>query len=147
MHDLYLELFNKFGIPAILGELSWPVFPFIAVAALLVIVVIFLVLMERKVLAILTIRKGPNRVGPWGLFQTIADAIKLLFKEDIMSSKCNKLLFTLAPVIFFAPVMVIYGLIPFTWQSYGNKCRCRIISVTRYYISLNYWISTFRLGK
>lgn len=113
MHDLYLNILSRFGIPAILGEISWPVFPFVAVAVLLVVVVIFLVLMERKVLAILTIRKGPNRVGPWGLFQTIADAVKLLFKEDIMSSDSDKLLFTLAPVIFFAPVMVIYGLIPF----------------------------------
>ncbi len=92
----------------------WPVVPFIGVAALLVFVVIFLVLMERKVLAWLTIRKGPNRVGPGGWLQTFADAIKLLFKEDIMSCQANKLLFTLAPIIVFAPVMVIYGLIPFT---------------------------------
>lgn len=87
---------------------------FIGVAILLVGVVLFLVLMERKVLAWLTIRKGPNRVGPGGWLQTVADAIKLLFKEDIMSSQTNKILFTLAPIIVFAPVMVIYGLIPFT---------------------------------
>ncbi|OGI02074.1 MAG: hypothetical protein A2Y25_03900 [Candidatus Melainabacteria bacterium GWF2_37_15] len=92
----------------------WPVIPFIGVAALLVFVVIFLVLMERKVLAWLTIRKGPNRVGPGGWLQTFADAIKLLFKEDIMSSETNKILFTLAPIVVFAPVMVIYGLMPFT---------------------------------
>jgi len=114
MHDLYVNIFNKFGIPTIFAEITWPIIPFICVAILLILVVIFLVLMERKVLAWLTIRKGPNRVGPFGFFQTIADAIKLLCKEDIMSKGTNKILFTLAPMIVFAPIMVIYGLMPFT---------------------------------
>ena len=114
MYEFYLNIFNKLGIPAIFAKLTWPLFPFIGIAALMVIVVIFLVLMERKVLAVLTIRKGPNRVGPYGSLQTVADAIKLLIKEDIMPSECNKILFTLGPVIFFVPVMIIYGLLPFT---------------------------------
>lgn len=114
MHDFYVDIFNKLGVPTIFAEITWPVIPFICVAALLVLVVIFLVLMERKVLAWLTIRKGPNRVGPFGFFQTFADAIKLLCKEDIMSKDTNKILFTLAPMIVFAPTMVIYGLMPFT---------------------------------
>lgn len=104
---------NNFNIPQIFLDIVWPVFPFIAIAALMVVVVIFLVLLERKLLAHFTIRKGPNRVGPYGYFQTIADAIKLLCKEDIMNEKSNKILFSIAPVIFFAPVMVIYGLVPF----------------------------------
>lgn len=122
MFDLYLKVLSKIAefahIPQSLSqafaELSWPVIPFVCIAALLVFVVIFLVLMERKVLAWLTIRKGPNRVGPGGWLQTFADAIKLLFKEDIMSSHTNKILFTIAPIIVFAPIMVIYGLMPFT---------------------------------
>jgi NADH-quinone oxidoreductase subunit H len=113
MYNLYLNIFNKLGLPEILAQLSWPLIPFIGVAALLVIVVLFLVLMERKILALFTVRKGPNRVGPFGLFQTIADAIKLLIKEDIMSSEVNKLLFTIAPVIVFVPTMLIYCLLPF----------------------------------
>lgn len=114
MYNIYLEIFNKLHLPEILAKISWSIIPFIGIAALLVFVVIFLVLMERKVLAWLTIRKGPNRVGPFGLLQTFADAVKLLFKEDIMSSKSNKILFTVGPVIFFVPVMVIYGLVPYT---------------------------------
>ena len=114
MHDLYINIFNKLGIPTIFAEITWPIIPFVCVAILIILVVLFLVLMERKVLAWLTVRKGPNRVGPFGFFQTIADAIKLLCKEDIMSKDTNKILFTLAPVIVFAPIMVIYGLMPFT---------------------------------
>lgn len=114
MQDLYFNIFKKIGIPEIFASLTWPVIPFIGVAALLVLVVIFLVLMERKVLAWLTIRKGPNRVGPFGFFQTFADAIKLLCKEDIMSAGSDKILFTIAPIIVFFPTMVIYGLMPFT---------------------------------
>lgn len=114
MYDLYAKTLNTIGIPEFFAQISWPVIPFAFVAALLVLVVIFLVLMERKFLAWLTIRKGPNRVGPNGFLQTFADAIKLLFKEDIMSKDTNKVLFTLAPIIAFVPVMVIYGLMPFT---------------------------------
>jgi len=113
MYDLYLSIFNKLHIPVILAQISWPIIPFIGVAAVLVITVLFLVLLERRLLAVLTIRKGPNRVGPDGLFQTVADAIKLLFKEDIMSSETNKILFTLGPIIFFVPVMIIYGMVPY----------------------------------
>lgn len=113
MHNLYLAIFKFLHLPNWFAELTWPIIPFIAIAALMVIVVIFLVLLERKVLALLTVRKGPNRVGYYGLLQTFADAIKLLFKEDIIPQKANRILFTVAPVIFFFPVMVIYGLIPF----------------------------------
>ncbi|MBI3591036.1 MAG: NADH-quinone oxidoreductase subunit H [Candidatus Melainabacteria bacterium] len=68
----------------------------------------FLVLNERKILALLTVRLGPNRVGPNGFLQTAADAIKLLFKEDIMPKGADSLLFTLAPVIFFAPTTIAF---------------------------------------
>lgn len=125
----------------------WPVVPFIGVAALLVLVVIFLVLMERKVLAWLTVRKGPNRVGPLGFLQTFADAIKLLFKEDIMSKETNKLLFTLAPIIVFAPVMIIYGLMPFTEHLVGMNLAVGVFlvfalsSVTTVGIVLAGWAS------
>jgi len=114
MHNFYIDIFTKFNLPIEIAEITWPLFPFVGVAAILVIVVLFLVLMERKVLAWMTIRKGPNRVGPFGFLQTIADAIKLLFKEDIMSKETNKILFTVAPIIVFFPIMIIYGLMPFT---------------------------------
>lgn len=81
--------------------------------------VVFMVLMERKVLAWLTQRKGPNRVGPFGLLQTIADGVKLLFKEDIMSPGQDKWLFTIAPALFLFPVFALYALVPFSSQLLG----------------------------
>lgn len=92
----------------------WAVIVFSLIALVAQVAVIFLVLMERKVLAWLTQRKGPNRVGPWGTLQTLADGVKLLFKEDIIPSGANKLLFTIAPAVFFLPAFVFFGLIPFT---------------------------------
>lgn len=68
----------------------------------------FLVLNERKILALFTMRLGPNRVGPNGFLQTAADAVKLLFKEDITPKGADKILFTLAPVIFFGPTVIAF---------------------------------------
>lgn len=117
LYFLYINLLNKF-LPSNMSEpiamVTFPLLPFCIVAAALIVIVIFLVLMERKVLAFFTQRKGPNRVGPWGLFQTIADAIKLLCKENITPAGAEKFMFTLAPLLAFIPVMVVWGLIPFS---------------------------------
>lgn len=75
---------------------------------------VVMVLMERKVLAWFTQRKGPNRVGPGGLLQSIADGVKLLTKEDIMTPVQDKFLFTLAPAIFLFPVFALYAIVPFS---------------------------------
>jgi len=118
LYSLYIEFLNKFNLPFHLGDfiamVSFPLLPFCIVAAALIVIVIFLVLMERKVLAFFTQRKGPNRVGPWGLFQTISDAIKLLCKENITPTGAEKFMFNLAPLLAFVPVMVVWGLIPFS---------------------------------
>lgn len=118
LYFLYLDFLKKFHLHWHLDEfiamVTFPLIPFIFVAVALILIVLFLVLMERKVLAFFTQRKGPNRVGPWGLFQTIADAIKLLCKENITPTGAEKFMFNLAPIIAFVPVMVIWGLIPFS---------------------------------
>ncbi|MBI2995905.1 MAG: NADH-quinone oxidoreductase subunit H [Candidatus Melainabacteria bacterium] len=82
--------------------------PLVCVVVLIAVNAIFLVLNERKILALLTVRVGPNRVGPNGFFQTVADAIKLLFKEDIIPKGADRLLFNVAPIIFFAPTTIAF---------------------------------------
>lgn len=92
----------------------WGIIVFTLIAIVAQASVIFMVLMERKVLAWMTQRKGPNRVGPWGLLQTLADGVKLLFKEDIIARGADPFLFTIGPAVFFLPTFVFFGLIPFT---------------------------------
>lgn len=77
--------------------------PLIAVMVFIPTNATYMVLMERRGLALFTVRKGPNRVGPDGFLQTAADAVKLLFKENINPEGADILMFTMAPVIFFAP--------------------------------------------
>lgn len=116
LYKLYMDFFTNIGVPSFILIPIWYIIPFVIIAVALVVVVIILVLAERKILALFTLRKGPNRVGLWGCLQTIADAIKLLFKEDIISEKADKFLFTLAPLIVFIPVMLLWGLIPYSYK-------------------------------
>ena len=112
--SIFIDFLSKFGIPKEVALLIFPIIPFCVVAAALIFVVLILVLAERKVLALFTQRKGPNRVGIWGLLQTVADAIKLLCKENIEPNVTDRVLFTLAPVIAFVPVLICWGIIPFS---------------------------------
>jgi len=110
----YLDLLTKHNFPEIIGIATFPLIPFIIIISVLVLTVLVLVLAERKLLGFFTQRKGPNRVGLWGSLQTIADAIKLLFKENINLDASDKFIFNLAPILAFTPVIIIWGLLPFS---------------------------------
>ena len=71
-----------------------------------------LVWYERRLLGWMQQRQGPNRVGPFGLLQTIADGVKLLMKEDLNPANVDKFLFVIAPVVFLVPSLVLPGVIP-----------------------------------
>jgi NADH-quinone oxidoreductase subunit H len=98
---------------AVAGQIADAVRMLTPIAGLLVFIPLnatYMVLAERRVLALFTVRKGPNRVGPDGFLQTLADAFKLLFKENIDPDGCDTVMFTLAPIIFFAPS--VFGALP-----------------------------------
>ena len=77
-------------------------------------IVAFLTYFERKVIAAMQLRKGPNVVGPFGLFQPLADGMKLLFKEPIIPYGSNKIIFLLAPVITYSLALIGWAVIPFS---------------------------------
>ncbi len=76
--------------------------------------VTFAILAERKVIGAIQLRNGPNRHGPWGLFQTIADVLKLLLKEDVIPAKADKPIFVLAPVLAFAPAFSVMAVLVYS---------------------------------
>jgi NADH-quinone oxidoreductase subunit H len=86
----------------------------VAIVAPLMLAVAYLTLWERKVIGWIQIRIGPNRVGPYGLFQPIADGVKLLMKEIILPANANKGLFILAPVLMIMPALAAWAVIPFS---------------------------------
>jgi NADH-quinone oxidoreductase subunit H len=96
-------------------DLGIVILTFIEALALLVpllISVAYLTYAERKVLAAMQLRKGPNVVGPFGLWQPFADALKMLMKETIIPSGSNRLLFLMAPMLTFALAMLAWAVIP-----------------------------------
>jgi NADH-quinone oxidoreductase subunit H len=86
----------------------------VAILVPLMLSVAYMTLWERKLIGWIQIRIGPNRVGPMGLLQPIADGIKLLFKEVIFPANANKVLFVLGPIFMLMPAVAVWAVIPFT---------------------------------
>lgn len=98
-------------------DAAWPVIwillGIVAVVVPLMLAVAYLTLWERKFLGWMQVRPGPNRVGPWGLLQPIADGLKLLTKELIMPTVASKGLFYVGPVMSIMPALAAWAVIPF----------------------------------
>src|SRR5512139_1099257 len=91
----------------------WTLVKIVALVLPLMICVAYLTLWERKAIGWSQIRPGPNRVGPLGLLQPIADAVKLIFKEIIVPSAANKGLFFLGPIMTIMPALAAWAVVPF----------------------------------
>jgi NADH-quinone oxidoreductase subunit H len=85
----------------------------LAIVIPLILTVAYYTYFERKVIGYMQIRIGPNRIGPWGLFQPFADVFKLLLKEIVLPANANKFLFVLAPVLSLAPAFAVWAVVPF----------------------------------
>jgi NADH-quinone oxidoreductase subunit H len=96
---------------------AWPgiiiVAQIVAILVPLLIAVAYLTYAERKVIAAMQMRKGPNVVGPFGLLQPFADAVKLLFKETILPAGANRVVFVAAPMLTFILAMIGWAVVPF----------------------------------
>ncbi|MDH5180740.1 MAG: NADH-quinone oxidoreductase subunit NuoH [Gammaproteobacteria bacterium] len=85
----------------------------VALMAPLMVCVAYLTFAERKIIGYMQSRLGPNRVGPRGWLQPIADAVKLMFKEIIIPTGSNKYLFLISPILSIAPALAVWAVIPF----------------------------------
>ena len=93
------------------------------ILVILLLVAAYLVYFERKLLGRLQIRLGPNRAGPFGLLQPIADAVKLILKEDIVPTPADRLIFLLAPAVVAGSALLIFAVVPFgeSWTIGGRE--------------------------
>jgi NADH-quinone oxidoreductase subunit H len=105
-----------------LDQVPWWVVVLVKAAIVLFIVLTtfaYSMLFERKIMAWMQLRPGPNRVGPWGLLQPAADAAKMLFKEDLTPDSADPLIYKLAPFISLVCAMGAFAVIPFSESSAG----------------------------
>jgi NADH-quinone oxidoreductase subunit H len=109
---------SLFAIDPLLEDgLLWTPLLIILIKVLVVFVVglvatMLMVWFERKVIAGMQNRVGPNKAGPWGLLQTLADGTKLFFKEDLIPERADRLVFRLAPYLVLVPAFLAFAIIP-----------------------------------
>ena len=110
MKELITSLFSTLSIQEV--SLIISVINIIIVTASLILFVVFMVYFERKIMGYMHARIGPNRVGPKGIFQSLADTIKLLFKEIIIPAKADRFMFLLAPILLLIPAIAAWAVVP-----------------------------------
>ncbi|MBL1432165.1 MAG: NADH-quinone oxidoreductase subunit NuoH [Gammaproteobacteria bacterium] len=102
-----------FWFPDLFRELAVIVAKIVVIVVPIMLSVAYLTLAERKVIGYIQVRIGPNRVGPRGLLQPIADGLKLALKEIIIPTNANRFLFVIAPLLVLAPALAAWAVIPF----------------------------------
>ncbi len=107
MASTLAEFWAGYGWPTV-----WIVMKILAITVPLLLSVAYLTYFERKVIAAMQLRRGPNVVGPYGLLQPIADGLKLFFKETIIPTGANRVVFVIAPVLTFTLALIAWAVIP-----------------------------------
>lgn len=101
------------GLPSVLLDVLFQLAAAAAVGLFFVLNALFIIYFDRKVAARLQVRRGPNRVGPFGVFQTLADTLKLLQKEDIVPTNADRLVFRMAPLLVLVATFMMFMVLPF----------------------------------
>ncbi|MDD4170880.1 MAG: NADH-quinone oxidoreductase subunit NuoH [Syntrophomonas sp.] len=103
---------QSLGLSPVSADLLLLILQWTCLVGIITLNVLILIWLERKVAGFIQMRLGPNRLGPFGVFQTIADTLKLLTKEDIIPSQTDKLIFKTAPMFFIVIAVLLYAVIP-----------------------------------
>src|SRR5216683_5596961 len=110
------DLMAEFFASAFWTGFLWPLIVMVAQSVLLLVVLLiaiaYILLADRKIWAAVQIRRGPNVVGPWGLFQSFADLLKFVFKEPVIPDGANKGVFLLAPFVTCVLALAAWAVIP-----------------------------------
>lgn len=121
------ELLVSWGLAPGLITFIMTLLGVLAVAIFVLVIDIFLVWVERKVVARFQDRLGPNRLGPFGLIQPFADVIKLLIKEDITPNGADKVVYNIAPILALATVLILWAVIPLSSTMLGADLNVGIL--------------------
>ena len=123
------SLMANIGLPSGVVVVIISLIGIVVMATFLLVMDIGLVWFERKMVARFQDRLGPNRVGPFGLIQPIADIIKLLIKEDIMPQGADKFIFNIAPIFALATVLLLWAVIPFAPTILGADINVAVLYI------------------
>ena len=114
------------ALDSLLDDLDFTALLIVLIKVVVVFVVglvgtMLMVWFERKVIAFMQNRVGPNKAGPKGLLQTLADGVKLFFKEDLLPDKSDRMVFKLAPYLAFVPAFLVWSVIPLGGNFAGGR--------------------------
>lgn len=119
LYNWLMGLLVSWGVNQAVSNILLTFVGIVILIVLAMVLDVFLVWIERKVVARFQDRLGPNRVGPWGIFQPFADIIKLLIKEDTTPNGADVFVFNLAPILSLASVLLLWAVLPFAEVVFG----------------------------
>ncbi|UCH60088.1 MAG: NADH-quinone oxidoreductase subunit NuoH [Anaerolineales bacterium] len=123
------NLLYSWGLMPGVVSLIMAVIGVVVIASAVLVLDILLVWVERKVVARFQDRLGPNRVGPFGIIQPIADVIKLLIKEDILPIGADKIVYNLAPIMALGTVLLLWAVLPLSSTVYGTNLNVGVLYI------------------
>lgn len=145
IYEAARELMLDWGVPYAAAQVITLLLAFLVVALLVIVLVLLLVLLERRLIAWIQLRPGPNRVGGrTGILQTVADALKLLYKEDIIPLNVDRPTFLAAPYVVFVPALASLVVMPFGIALVSGSYK--YYSVANLNIGLAYILATGAIG-
>src|SRR5689334_20745405 len=122
-----INLLTSIGVDPTLAEIIVKFLGAFLVANFVLLVLILNIWLERKIIGRMQDRVGPNRVGPWGIFQTIADLAKLVSKEIIVPSGADLVPFMAAPIVAVASVILVWAVMPFAKTAIGTDLNIGVL--------------------